>query len=364
MITVECLCCGHVQPINESDGFQVCDMCEQVFPVSESDIVAQATQGEPPVGVIRGVVNPAPRLNMTRALADRKNAKVFLDYLSFTLPPNAVPGYGDHRLVKVFELLNNSMPELTADIRNKGMFGYTHSAALYIAGEQVGLIATGGNSGTTYVQLSGHATAWLNPRAWAGWLEESRARINRVDLAHDDYLGTRTVDSVREAYLADQFKSRGQNPTSSAVGPWDDPTQWDKGRTYYIGKRENGKMLRVYEKGKQLGKSDSPWVRFEVEFRRQKDKPLPPDMLRRMEGYFSGAYAWLEWVSAANPTKLDRVKQEVKISYESLVNYARTAYGKLIHVMKTVCDTPDQIIEALRVEGVPKRLQMGVLPNV
>lgn len=38
-----------------------------------------------------------------------------------------------------------------------------------------------------------------------------------------------------------------------------------RGRTFYVGRRENGKLLRVYEKGKQLGAENSPWVRIELE---------------------------------------------------------------------------------------------------
>ncbi len=362
MITVECLCCGHVQPINEIDGFQVCDQCSDVFPVPMSAIEAKAGVGEPPVSVIRGVVNPAPKVNLATSVENRSKSIVFVDYLSFTLPHGSIRGYGDSRLKAAALLLLNALPEFTCDIRQKGIYGYTHSATLHISGEQVGIIATGGNSGTIFFELSGKATAYINQKAWANWLDHSGARLSRVDLAHDDYNGSRTVDSVREAYLSEAFKCRGQNPTSSAVGPWDDPTQWGKGRTYYIGKRENGKMLRAYEKGKQLGREDSPWVRFEVEFRRQKDKPLSTEMLRKPIEYFAGAYDWLQWIASVVPAKLDRVKEEVKISYQALVGYARTAYGKLINVMHEVCESTDELVELLKTDGVPRRLLAGTLP--
>jgi DNA relaxase NicK len=362
MITVQCLCCDHVQPINEIDGYQVCDSCGEVFPVPMSAIEAQATMDEPPVSVIRGVVNPAPKVNITASVENRSKSPVFVDYLAFTLPAGSIRGYGDSRLAMVGKLLMEALPEVTFDIRNKGIFGYTHSATIHISGEQVGMIATGGNSGTVYVQLSGSATAWIEPVAWANWLDASKARLSRVDLAHDDFNGTRTVDAVRDAYLAGQFRNRGQNPSSSAVGPWDDPTQWSKGRTYYIGKRENGKMLRAYEKGRQLGREDSPWVRFEVEFRRQKDKPLSTNLLRQMTQYFAGAYEWLQWIASVVPAKLDRVREEIKISYESLVGYARTAYGKLINVMDTVCASAEEVVTLLKSDGVPRRLLAGTLP--
>ena len=38
-------------------------------------------------------------------------------------------------------------------------------------------------------------------------------------------------------------------------------------KPFYVGKRGNSKFTRVYEKGKQFGDVNSPWVRFETEFR-------------------------------------------------------------------------------------------------
>jgi phage replication initiation protein len=360
---VECLNCGSTQQLNHSDGWQNCEHCQQVFPVPESVLRREAGEPEAPRIVTRGVVVQAPTVNIARSVENRSKSVVFLDYLSFTLPENSVDGYGHERIRAIARLLKDSLPEYSLYQRDVGLYGYTHSAEIYISGEGCGVIATGGNSGTTYVSLTGKATAWIDSQAWADWLDLVGARLSRVDLAHDDFDGKHTVDEVREAYLSGAFKNRGQNPSSSPVGPWDDPTKWGFGRTYYVGKRENGRMLRAYEKGKQLGDEASPWVRFEVEFRRTKDKPLVTDMLRDMKGYFLGSYRYLEWVSRAVAKKLDRVKEEMKLSFHALVDYARTAYGKLIHVMLTVYDDAPLIVDMLKVEGVPKRLQSATLPT-
>jgi DNA relaxase NicK len=45
-----------------------------------------------------------------------------------------------------------------------------------------------------------------------------------------------------------------------------------------VGKRKNGKLLRVYEKGKQLGDESSPWVRWELELH-NRDRVIPWEVL-------------------------------------------------------------------------------------
>lgn len=67
----------------------------------------------------------------------------------------------------------------------------------------------------------------------------------------------------------------GRPPRHSTPGDWLSETPY-YGRTLEIGRRENGKMLRAYEKGLQLapGSTATKWTRFEVELRR-KDRDIP-----------------------------------------------------------------------------------------
>ena len=57
--------------------------------------------------------------------------------------------------------------------------------------------------------------------------------------------------------------------------------------TLFIGSRGSAKYCRIYEKGRQLGDPDSPWVRFEVEYRKA-DSVLPIDMLIKPGQYLTG----------------------------------------------------------------------------
>ncbi|MBF4296449.1 replication protein, partial [Vibrio anguillarum] len=64
----------------------------------------------------------------------------------------------------------------------------------------------------------------------------------------------------------------------------------DKGRTLYVGQRQNGKLFRGYEKGKQMKSIEYPdWVRLEVQIG-NKSRVIPLDILIDSDAYFTGAY--------------------------------------------------------------------------
>ena len=56
----------------------------------------------------------------------------------------------------------------------------------------------------------------------------------------------------------------------------------------YLRKTENGKLMRIYEKGKQLGDATSPWVRWELELH-NKSRVIPFDVLTAPGQYVAGA---------------------------------------------------------------------------
>lgn len=376
MKVVECPSCGSTHLRTSVEPFEYCDQCDTVFPVDESLLQSEFTELSsiftPPhtdegVEESRTVIRDAvplpkvPKVKLARQLERRRNEEVFLDYLSFTLKENSVDGHGDTRLRNTARLFSDAIPELGFSETDRGLYGFSHSGNLTIAGETVGKIATGGNNGRTFVEFTGKASAWIDREAWATWLDQVDARLSRVDLAYDDYEGTHSVHWMKEQYENGSFKNRGQNPSVEMAGPWLNPDLWSKGLTFYVGKRENGKMLRSYEKGRQLGNPDSLWVRHECEFRRQKEKPLTTDMLRNPKEYLTGAFTALEWIAECEPAKLDRVKEETMISFETLQHYARLSYGKLLNVMIHVIGDPEKIIKLLTVDGIPRRLHQSAM---
>lgn len=376
MRIVECPGCGSTHHVTRVDPYVYCDHCDNVFPIDESllqsefsEITSEFTTPHVDEGVeesrtvTRDVVPlpKVPKLKLASQLERRRNEVVFLDYLSFTLNENCAEGYGDTRLRHTARLFLDAIPELGFAETSNGLYGFTHSGNLMIAGEVVGKIATGGNNGRTFVEFTGKACAWIHREIWATWLDQVNARLSRVDLAYDDFDGTHSVHWMKQQFQSGAFKNRGQNPSVEMAGPWLNTDLWSKGLTFYVGKRENGKMLRSYEKGRQLGDPDSLWVRHEVEFKRQKEKLLTTEMLRKPAEYLAGAYKPLEWISDCEPAKLDRVREETKITFESLQHYLRLCYGKVLYVMNEVIGDPEKIISLLSVSGFPRRLNKAAL---
>ena len=132
------------------------------------------------------------------------------------------------------------------------------------------------------------------------------------------------------------------------------------GRTLEVGRRANGKMLRCYEKGKQLGDQSSRWTRFEVELRNN-DRDLPFDLLTDCDRFFVGAYKCLQRLIESPGEKIPTHQKEGEIALEVMTEYARSSYGPLLHVMRIKGLTMDQIFDEISRPGVPKRLERAAL---
>jgi len=277
-----------------------------------------------------------------------KPTVAFVDWLAFTLRPPEMEG---HKWL--FDQLSRHIPGAQFEIRKFGLFGYRRSAAI----REAGLVAWGGThqGGTVYVSLTGQGCSRIADwPAFHEWCVFHRVRITRIDLAHDDFEAkTVSLEKVKEWYDADGFNAGGRKPQARLNGDW-----WggQKGRTVYIGERQNGKLARCYEKGKQQGDPTSPWVRFEVEYH-NKDRVLPPEMIARPAAYLAGAYPCLDFLSI-DQCRVKTSKKATKIAYSKAVGVARTQYGKLINVMLQVHGgDPLAVCEALRREGMPARLE-------
>jgi phage replication initiation protein len=179
------------------------------------------------------------------------------------------------------------------------------------------------------------------------------SRISRWDGAVDDYVGTHSVDFALQMYLDGKFNAGGNEPTCDQRGNWVKPD--GKGRTFYVGKRENGKMIRIYEKGMQLGALWSPWTRWEVEMHNT-DRDIPFDVLLEPGKYVAGAYPKaLGWIQE-EMHRIRTIQKTGKISYDFLVHHAGNAYGKLVGVMLQTEGSPEKVVEKLIRDGIPSRL--------
>lgn len=237
--------------------------------------------------------------------------------------------------------------------RKRGLHGYKHSFNL---GESSAMFAYGGQAGTALVSLPGEACALVDD--WSTVVEFfkafNNAHITRWDGAVDDFEGTHSVDHAVDCYRSGIFTAGGNAPSCNQNGNWIEPD--GHGRTFYIGKRKNGKMLRVYEKGMQLGGLWHPWVRWEVELHNV-DRVIPWEVLLEPGRYVVGCYPRaLGWVQD-EMTRIQTIKRQSQISYEHLIGYAAIAYGPLFNVMLEVEGSADAVLAKLHRLGTPKRLQ-------
>ncbi|MFZ4551889.1 MAG: replication initiation factor domain-containing protein [Aquabacterium sp.] len=264
--------------------------------------------------------------------------------------------------------VHDFLVEVLGDVQGldaPGMLGYESGVRYFIAlddgkSHHVARLDFGGNhhKGRARLDLSGSACSkvrdWLAVHTWIG--QQFDYTLTRVDLAVDCLNGEFDVEDARDWYLAGEFNAGGRMPRHSTPGDWFDPKY---GRTLEVGRRENGKMLRAYEKGRQLGDPQSPWTRFEVEIR-NKDRDIPLDVLIRCNEHFVGAYRCLERVLDAAAERIRTHQAEGEIALENLVIHSRQAYGRLVHTLRASL-TADEVITCLSLPGVPKRLEKASL---
>lgn len=242
-----------------------------------------------------------------------------------------------------------------------GLFGFTerHKLKVYVGGvlAEVGAICMGGDAqrGRWMLQLTGKGcsmvTDWPSLREL---LEGFDAKLTRVDLAVDFLHGEHTVDEAVDMVRADQFTSSGRRPSTSLAGDWLDQVH---GRTLYVGKAANGKMLRVYEKGKQLGDLSSEWVRFEVQFG-NRDRVLPYAMLTDGDEFFAGAYPALAGLLEAAAEAIPTTQTETTTNLGHLLYHLKRCYGKALHQAQEVAAASHtDLIEEMTVIGIPKRVK-------
>jgi len=283
-----------------------------------------------------------------------------VDWLAFTIKPPTEDdplGWLFPHLVALF-----GIPNLTP--RGKGGYGYKQS---YDMGG-LGILAVGGKGqrGTVYVSLNAAGCARIQDMpAVKNWLEAHGARLKRVDLAHDDHYGEiLSIEQAGEWYNGDGFSTGGRRPAHEVKGDWLTPGS-PKGRSLYVGNRANGKMARIYEKGKQLGDPESRWVRAEAEFK-DESRVLPYDMLTRPDIYLAGAYRCFAFLSALQE-KIRTITKAAKISLARAIHHAKQATGKLVNVLMQVHGGDAfGVIAELRRDGIPRRLEnyADFLPQV
>lgn len=303
----------------------------------------------------------------------------FLDWVNFTIGEESITDGADSPAIR-FALVNGEVSEVvegsdgetpvTPDqvmiymsnhlmhilgfgITSKREMGANFYRESWVLGDGWGMVCYGGQRGTIMVSLSGTGCAAAK-EGWEGRLKSflekaDRARLTRLDLAHDDYTGeTYSVDRADEDHTNGLFNCGGRDPDVEYRGNWKRPN--GKGRTLNVGNRTNGKFCRVYEKGRQLGDAKSEWVRIEVEFK-SNDRVIPFDALLRPGEYLAAAYPAFAWISEKQERILT-TKKVCEANVDKAVKWIRHQCGATIGLMVDLFGA-DEFIAKVKREGNP-----------
>ncbi|MCV3285673.1 replication initiation factor domain-containing protein [Aeromonas veronii] len=292
-------------------------------------------------------------------------------------------------LTQFMDMLNHDIgvpipaPRFSLRERKGGLYGYSASADILLDGLMpCGVVAWGAINHGVMVSFSGAGCDCLDFVALRRVLSTvAGVRITRVDIALDDYDGRviKYVGAVDAAESGLFNPQRGQLPSWMAIQSGSIIPSLakelskrfgliaDKGCSFYVGSRKNGKCGRIYEKGLQMQSEDFPhWVRAEGELH-NKDREIPLDVLDYPDDYFAGMYpAFEQWLSALQtedviPTRVITFKNKFKTCRDNAVHNMSRMAGRLINWLYRVEDLPPdvivkQMINHLGVADFPARL--------
>lgn len=301
----------------------------------------------------------SPRMVTT---GGKSQGSAIVDWLNFTW-------VHDRPIGAVLQQLSDLMGcPVGGETAGGGLHGFEKGVRLrgYVNGHMLpfGWFCWGGESqrGRCFLSIDGGGCRairdWDTVSAWIGSLPGYR--LTRVDLAVDLHDGEYTVDDAATWAAEGQFTYNGRPPSLDTQGDW--LTRRD-GRTLYVGKSANGKMLRVYEKGKQLGDLDSFWNRFEVQFG-NRDRELPLEILTMRDTYFAGAYPALERVLAVVTTPIRTIRATTRATLDQALKHMKRSYGKWVDFFTRSGSTSADLVERVRVVAVPRRLNLASVADV
>lgn len=243
------------------------------------------------------------------------------------------------------ERMLGEVAPVTLAKRGRGALGYQEAGGIEVGGMLVGQYGTGGESqrGWSSFALTGQGCEWV--RDWdlaVDELGEYDAELRRCDLAVDTFRGEVTHAKVVAAHEAGGFTSGGRRPNLSRIEGWPRENGW----SCYVGKRDQGKMFRGYEKGFEQAKKFreaqglvassidghqvEDWYRCEVELK-AKDRALPEDLIERRDEYFAGSYPFCADLVEVKPFELSVAREKrPQLELEAALGLVRHQWGRTL----------------------------------
>ncbi|KAA3668300.1 replication initiation factor domain-containing protein [Pectobacterium carotovorum] len=245
----------------------------------------------------------------------------------------------------------------------RGYQGYLdHHTILDATGQQnCGILAHGGNADTFYLYLNGHGCKLFfennTPEKFHKFLDEVLQvfRLNRLDLAYDDYSGATDVQSAVDAYDAGAFYAgNGMPPQIQIITTR--RNQKNLGETCYVGARSSQVYWRTYDKNSEqkIANPLTPWVRHEAEL-----KKISTDLLLDIDAAFAGCNKFAAALVAVEPAVVRSPVEKTAVSLEAKISWARRAVGKTIRSLIDAFDAPTALALLTAGEGGKLHLTPG-----
>lgn len=296
---------------------------------------------------------PVTRGESRQAGESRQHARV--DWIHATFDGSAI----SH--TELIRTLSRVMDRPVRGLGSHGRFGFTErldlEAGVGSRHVSIGCIAFGGDAqrGRVMLQLTGSGCGLVEDwDALQAVLDDIGAKLTRLDLAVDFLAGEVKVDQVVEWYRDGGFSCGGNRPGCAVAGDW---INGEAGRTFYVGRAANGKLLRAYEKGLQLGQPESEWVRLEVQFG-SRDRVIPLRALTDRDAFFAGAYPCLQALVETAAERIPTDQAQAVATMGHMLHHLRRCYGRVLDTaLSSFGWDVSELVESVRVVGIPRRLQ-------
>ncbi len=307
-------------------------------------------------------------------------------------------------LVKVTEiktLLYNLIPDVEFH-RREPPKNYEFGEQFVLNGEILGWIGFGGGSARIFLYITGGGCRFFAKQGFENIERAIKnltgARYTRVDIASDTHEGEVDSRSILKAYDEGLFRCgrSKKNPQKKIITSYDsDGTLL--GNTIYIGADRATKRARCYEKGLQIfGKTPkeivnkgavcdifkglsgcasevgkdwveklSGWFRIEIQYRHDKNRPLPLNILTTSDSHFAGAYPiCASLLPGAQATRPQYLPRESEASLLKHVLACRNSYGGLLRTLSDHGLDSDQIVNLLMTDKPSKSLRRAGIDNI
>lgn len=256
--------------------------------------------------------------------------------------------YKDCMYQRFVQFINEIFGMRVTPLSEKGFFGYTNSAKLLAknAPIELGYIGFGGNNDTIYVQVSGegckHLFSKISPYVLHAWLSKVLYinKLNRIDLAYDDYDGNYSIQYAEKAYDDDAFKSPNGGRAPKCTTICERTSGKISGHTFSVGSRKSTVYWRIYDKAlEQNAPEGTTWFRNEVEL-----KQVNTDVLSNPAKSFAGINRFSQSINLEHGVRFDSIKKKSILDFNSKIIWAKRQCGRTI---SDILETLDGDINAV-----------------